>query len=141
MAVVSGSIAGGLALLKLAKALKGIKLLGAAGKSAAGLLAKKKAAGATSAAAKRLQQKLEQRCPSLWWKFGSILGNAYTRAGYQGWGDVAMSTVPDLVYGGITFATQPGDIVDKSIAAGTQVALGGIELVHCEQEQVLVVWS
>ena len=54
--------------------------------------------------------------------FKSALG----RAGYQGPLDVGLSVVPDLAYAGIGFATQPGDLADKSIAAGSQLLLGGV---------------
>ena len=52
--------------------------------------------------------------------------NALGRAGYQGPLDVGLSVVPDLAYAGIGFATQPGDIGDKTIAAGSQLLLGGV---------------
>lgn len=51
---------------------------------------------------------------------------AVKRAGYQGPLDVGMNIAPELFFGAQAAMYQPGDVVDKGLAFGTQLALGSV---------------
>ena len=114
MAVVTGTIGATAALLKLAKMLKGIKYLSAAGKAMA---AKKGAGLATSAAARQAVQGGGRMAA------GNAFTNFVGRAGYTP-AELALNTVPDLALSAIYAGQMPGDAGDKALAIASNVLVG-----------------
>ena len=103
MAIITGSLAaGGLALKSLLAKLG----IGAATKTAAGVLATQAPRMAAGAA------------------FKSGLGKAIF--GQMGKGQIAARLAPDLMFGGLAAATTPGDLGDKLIAGGASAIGGGL---------------
>lgn len=119
MAVVSGTVGASLALLKLAKLLKGAKLLS----SVKGALAAKKAAGlglSTAGKTYAKQQIAKQAAAQAGRMAGgngfiSGLNNAIGRAGYTKM-DMITSVAPDLAINLMYSKDMQGDDVDKGIA-------------------------
>ena len=59
-------------------------------------------------------------------QLGKNFSRVYRPGGKLDYAEIGTSLLPDVIYGGMTAMQTPGDALDKAIAFGTDVALGGV---------------